>query len=364
MNAVVSHTAPVAHGKRPRRHPLLGGLLVKDHLINQAQLERILALQDETEPRPLLGQLLVEQKLLTPHELNLALAKYRREHLLGDILVETNLVTAAQLETALATQRQAGAPLGKTLIELGYITERQLKQALSLQLRIAYVDLDRRSIDPALAALVSERYAHHHRVIPIAKTDDRVVVAMDDPTDTNVLTELRACTGLLVEPVATTSDVMARALARLYGPHPEAPHGEGHVARAVETSPSRPPEPTPRPLHPVPAAAGKNDPAPPWQPRADAVETMLRERDERRGDTDRLLAELRSSHVALARARRDLDAQAVAVARLERAHDDLRRRNQALERSLAQLEARHATLLRDRDFVLERVESALRRLTS
>src|SRR4029450_12471265 len=216
MNVTEIHACPTAPSGRPRRHPFLGGLLVKDRLINEAQLERALALQGQAEPRPLLGQLLVDQKLLTPHELNVVLAKYRREHLLGDILVETHLVTSAQLDTALATQRRTGAPLGTTLIELGYITERHLKQALSVQLRIAFVDLDRRAIDRGLAGLISERYARRHRVIPIAKTDHRIVVPMEDPTDSEVLTELRACTGLPVESVATTSDEMARALGRLY----------------------------------------------------------------------------------------------------------------------------------------------------
>ncbi len=82
----------------------------------------MLALQEQVEPRSLLGQLLVDQKLLTPHELNVVLAKYRREHLLGDILIETNVVTSAQLpsaqlDAALTRQQRTGAPLGETLIK-------------------------------------------------------------------------------------------------------------------------------------------------------------------------------------------------------------------------------------------------------
>jgi hypothetical protein len=77
----------------------------------------MLALQEQVEPRSLLGQLLVDQKLLTPHELNVVLAKYRREHLLVDILIETNLVTSAQLDAALARQPRTGASLGETPIK-------------------------------------------------------------------------------------------------------------------------------------------------------------------------------------------------------------------------------------------------------
>ena len=71
----------------------------------------------------------------------------------------------------------------------------------------------------------------------------------------------------------------------------------------------------------------------------------------------RLLAKLREGHAALTRARRDLEAKASAMARLEQMHDALLRRNQALEHSLAQLEERHAALLRDRELMLERVEA-------
>ena len=373
MNVAEIHASPTAPSGRPRRHPFLGGLLVKDRLINEAQLERALALQEQAEPRPLLGQLLVDQKLLTPHELNVVLAKYQREHLLGDILVETNLVTSAQLDTALATQRRTGAALGVTLIELGYITERQLKQALSLQLRIAFVDLDRRSIDPGLAGLISERYARRNRVIPIAKTDDRVVVAMEDPTDGDVLTELRACTGLPVESVATTSDVMARALGRLYGQLRGADAREVVGSATVATEPAPQPAPAAQPLDRVPAA-GRGDLRSPleplheraagWQRRMAAVETLLHTREERRGEVNRLLTELRESHAELTRARRALEAQASAAARLEQLHDALLRRNQALERSLAQLEERQAALLRDQALMLACVESALRPLRS
>ena len=43
MNVAEIHAGPTAPSGRPRRHPFLGGLLVKDRLINEAQLERALA---------------------------------------------------------------------------------------------------------------------------------------------------------------------------------------------------------------------------------------------------------------------------------------------------------------------------------
>lgn len=391
---IVTSGAPTAVPcARPRRHPLLGGLLVKDRLINQTQLEQVLALQQETEPRPLLGQVLVDQKLITPHELNVILGKYRREHLLGDILVETNLVTSAQLETVLASQRRTGTPLGEGLIELGYITERQLKQALSLQLRIAFVDLDRRSIDPGLTALISERYARHHRAIPIAKTDDRIVLAVDDPTDVEVVAEVRSCTGHQIDVVTVTTDALERAFSRLYGEHGDlGPVLPSMVAKSAgigqdATEPVMPAAlaPAQDAIAPIGRGAANRkggDQAKPrvaldalrilvdtvrqlarsWERWIDAVDALRCERLEPRAEIQRLTGELRESRAALARTSQDLEAKAQALTSLEIVHAAARQERAALGRSLTELRERHDALVQDCQFAVDRVGAALRRL--
>ena len=384
-------TSTAARGVRPRRLPFLGGLLVKDGLINQTQLEQVLALQQQTEPRPLLGQMLVDRNLITPHELNVVLGKYRREHLLGDILVETNLLTPAQLETALASQRHTGAPLGETLIGLGYITERQLKHALSIQLRIAFVDLDRRPMDPGLAAVISERYARHHRAIPIAKVDGRIVLAMDDPTDAEVVAEVRSCTGYRIDVATATADALERALFRLYGERGDL--GSLHrpmVARSEGTAPDameRVMPPARAPEHDANVPIGRGDReggerekpgtaldvirtkmeairqlARNWERRADAIEALLRERLERRSQIERLTGDLQESRAALVRTSQELDAKTQVLARLETVHAALLQDRAALGRSLRDLQTRHEALLQDCQFAIERVGAALRRL--
>ena len=388
MNVAELSTIPGAptavHGARPRRHPLLGGLLVKDRLINQTQLDQVLARQRQTEPRPLLGQMLVDQKLITPHELNAFLGKYGREHLLGDILVETNLLTPAQLDTALTRQRRTGAPLGETLIGLGYITEQQLKHALSIQLRIVFVDLDRRSIDPDLTAVISERYARRHRAIPIAKADGRIVLAMDDPTDAEVVAEVRSCTGYPVDVATATADALERALSRLYGERgdPGSVHPPKDAMPQATTAARAPGASASAPIGRV--AAHRSDGerarsgiafdairvrmeaprqrASNWECQGDAVDARPGERLERRAEIERLTGELRDSRAAVARANQELDAKTHALAKLETAHAALLRDREALGQSLSDLQERHDALLEDRQFVIDRVRAALRRL--
>src|SRR5262245_23261213 len=129
---VTSRVLPAGPRPGSRHQPLLGGLLVKEGLINPAQLHRVLTLQREREPRPLLGQMLLDEKLITSHELTAVLSKYGRKQPLGNVLIEANAVTPSQLETALAAQRKTDRQLGDALVRLGFISERQLKQALSI----------------------------------------------------------------------------------------------------------------------------------------------------------------------------------------------------------------------------------------
>ena len=379
---------------RPRRPPLFGGLLIREGLINQAQLDKALALQQETEPRPLLGRMLLDQKLVTPHELNAVLAKYQRTHLLGDVLVETKAITPAQLESALATQRKTHGPLGETLVQLGLITERSLKHALSIQFRIPLVDLDDRSIDPGMAAVISERYARHHRVMPLDELDGRIVLAMDDPTDVEVVAEIRSCTGRLVDVVVVTADALERAFSRLYGER-----GDGTSARQSSTEAddtgTRLPMPgtmrvataaAPPSLPDRDASLHRRDEERPrsgsaldairapmdairhvirsWDRWTDAAETLLHERVERGAEIERLTGELQEVRAALARTSHELEAKARALASLESAHDALLREHGSLGNALADLRDRHDALLRDRQFVIDRVSEALHRLRS
>ena len=370
---------PVPSLRARRRHPLFGGLLIREGLINQAQLDRTLALQQASEPRPLLGRMLLDQKLVTPHELNAVLAKYRRTQLLGDVLVETKTITPAQLETALATQRKTRSALGDTLVQLGFITERSLKHALSIQLDILLVDLDGWSIDPGMSAVVSERYARHHGVIPIGEIDGRLVLAMDDPTDVEVVAEIRSCTGREIDVVVALADGLERAYSRLYGELGDGASGRPASIAAEDGSSRRQSQQTAQ------AAVTPPDPDAPdrrgsaldvvraqmdairqvartWGRWTDDVDTLLHERTEGRSEIERLTGELHAARAGLAQSSRELESKAQALASLEAAHGALLRDHAILGSTLADLRERYDALLRDRQFAIDRVSEALRRL--
>ncbi len=198
------------HGTR------LGDLLIQEKLVTAEQLDEALRVQSTLNTYLPLGQILVMRGWLTRTQLTTVLRRHRKRARLGEMLVKSKRITPEQLETALARQKQVRQPLGRTLMSLGYLTEETMREALCGQLHINFFDLDRVNIDPALATLVSEKYAVRRRVVPLFRAERILVVAVDDPADVAVVEDLQQLVRLRVEVVTSTTEKILRALKRLY----------------------------------------------------------------------------------------------------------------------------------------------------
>ena len=204
----------------PRRTRLLGELLVREGLVTEAQLAAALRAQQARSDGAPIGQLLVEQGALSASDLEAVLRRYHKKYRLGDILVETNVISEIQLQLGVDHHRRTGLRLGDALLQLGFVNEEMLKLALCTQLDVAFVDLDRFSIDRGLASLVPKAYAQQHRILPVARVDDVLTVALADPTDDWIAESLEAMTGCQVRLVMSTDAGFERAFTRVYGENP------------------------------------------------------------------------------------------------------------------------------------------------
>jgi type IV pilus assembly protein PilB len=211
--------------------PLLGSLMVSEGLITDSQLQEALRTQSELDVYRPLGQILVDQKATSAKQLNLFIDKYHKRARLGEILLKSKTITGEQLEIALSYQKTTGLPLGEMLIQLNYINEETMRQALCKHLNIPFIDLDKFTIDPALRKLINKSYAKNNRVVPIANLGTTITLAMEDPTSTAVVKELRSSTGLTINVVTSTSAKIRHAFAKLYG---EELHGEQEVDHGHE----------------------------------------------------------------------------------------------------------------------------------
>ena len=194
----------------------LGDLLVAEDLATQSQVQTALRVQSQSKTYLPLGHILVAQKVITRSQLQSVLERYRRRSKLGELLVKTHLLTSEQLATALAEQRRWKQSLGEVVIRLKFVTEEQMRRALCLQLHINFFDLAPIVLGRSLSALINPRFAQKRLVVPVARVGQTFVIAMDDPTRTAVVDDLKSSTGLDIEVITSTTASIRRALGQMY----------------------------------------------------------------------------------------------------------------------------------------------------
>ncbi len=214
----------------------LGELLVQEGLVTEEQLDAALQEQRERGAYVPLGQILVAWKLVTPRQLTLLLDRAEKRPRLGELLLRHGAITQEKLDEALRQQKLKHRPLGGLLVRMGFITDEALRQALSIQLNIAYVDLDRVEIDRGLARVINRNYARRHTLVPVSCLGQVLTVSMSDPTNTSVADDLAHSTGHVVQVVTSTQESIRRAFRRLYDEDVEVgPPGEEDLFEVTAT---------------------------------------------------------------------------------------------------------------------------------
>jgi hypothetical protein len=195
---------------------------------------------------------------------------------LGTLVFRAGLLSKEKLEAALEEGARSGRRLGEILLQKGWIDEKDLARLLAGQKSLSFVSLAGRGYDAPTARLLSERVCRYHTAIPIEDRNDRVVVAIADPTDDGALQEIRDELGRDVDLVVATGAEITAALDDVF--HPAA--GGDDVPGATPTAISPVSElglriaaPLPKPeAEPAPAPEAEVAPEPEPEPEPVAVE--------------------------------------------------------------------------------------------
>ncbi|HZO90124.1 MAG TPA: ATPase, T2SS/T4P/T4SS family, partial [Chthonomonadaceae bacterium] len=141
-----------------------------------------------------------------------------RRTLLGTLLMEEGLITPEQLEVALAEQRRGNGEkrLGEILVSLRLLSEPALLHALSIQLDCPVVDLAQEPPDPKALEIVPSEFALRHQLIPLRQNDESLTVAMANPLDIHAIDDLRLLTGLDIAPMLASPTEIRRLSEQFY----------------------------------------------------------------------------------------------------------------------------------------------------
>ncbi len=190
---------------------------------------------------------------------------------LGTLLIERGLIDEAGLERALALQSRLGQRLGTNLLELGLVTESDLLDSLSSLRHTQVVTADElRAIPAEIIRLVPSKLARRYRIVPVKRSGGTLLIGSLDPGEALIEDEIGSLTSRLTRTVMGIEARIHEALERYY--HVPAPerfkalaqrldHGGGLAMPGQEDTPVVPPaEPaaqTATPESTMPAAAAK-----------------------------------------------------------------------------------------------------------
>ena len=136
---------------------------------------------------------------------------------LGELLLKEKLITPTQLEEALAHQRQHGGRLGFNLITLGLVKDVEITTLLSKQYGVPSIALTAFEIDPAIIKLVPVETARKYQVVPLSRAGATLTVAITDPANVFAMDDIRFMTGYHVEPVVASEIAVIEAITKYYG---------------------------------------------------------------------------------------------------------------------------------------------------
>jgi len=139
---------------------------------------------------------------------------------LGELLVREKLISLAQLRQAQDEQQRNGTNLGATLAKLGYISDSEITNFLSQQYRVPTIDLEEYEVDAEILKLVSKEQCEKHRVLPVSRTGNSLIVAMVDPTNLHAIDDLKFLTSYNIEPVIASETAIATAIEKYYNAGP------------------------------------------------------------------------------------------------------------------------------------------------
>jgi len=139
---------------------------------------------------------------------------------LGESLVQNGYITKGQLNNALQEQKETKRKLGKILVKQGLISEDVLIEALGRQHGTGGINLYKKSIDKEVVSLIPKELALKYKAIPLGVKYDRgerkLIVAMANPSDMEVINSLSFITGFSIDPIFFTEEDFERIIGYHY----------------------------------------------------------------------------------------------------------------------------------------------------
>ncbi len=133
---------------------------------------------------------------------------------IADALVEDGLLSASQVEELLERQKKEGSRLVKLLVdkEKQYVSPDDLAVCMGRVLNVSPINLGRLNILPEILELIPRDVAHNHRIVPVARLENKLFLAMADPLNVLAIDDVKRITKLEITTLIASEKAIADKL--------------------------------------------------------------------------------------------------------------------------------------------------------
>jgi type IV pilus assembly protein PilB len=136
---------------------------------------------------------------------------------IADALIEDGLLLPNQLQEAMAIQKSEGGRLLKVLTDRQFVTEQDMAFSMGRCLNTPPINLAKLRVPEDVMSIVPREMAKANKLVPIARLNGKLFVAMADPTNVLAVDDLKRRVQFEIVPMITTERAVNDALAGVHG---------------------------------------------------------------------------------------------------------------------------------------------------
>ena len=135
---------------------------------------------------------------------------------IADVLIEDGLLLPNQLEEAVAIQKKEGGRLLKILTDKQFVTDQDMSFSMGRCLNTPPINLTKLRVPEDIMSLVPRDMAKANKLVPIARLNGKLFVAMADPTNVLAVDDLKRRVSLEIVPMIATERAVSDALSGVH----------------------------------------------------------------------------------------------------------------------------------------------------
>lgn len=131
-------------------------------------------------------------------------------------LIKRNTLEAKIVSDAHQERRNSGRSIQDILIEGDQLREEDLLGAAQSLCPVPMIDLDTHKIDAKMLQMIRREDALRYAILPLKKEEDRLVLAMSDPSDILARDEIAFMTSMSIQPVLVAHAKLSQHIQKYY----------------------------------------------------------------------------------------------------------------------------------------------------